>query len=91
MFQCTNDRETMPASRLAARRAYASVASSQKVPVEIERGPSRTSCQPGESKEGGAFEPGEQSSESVVRRPRIIESSRPKLARLLVEPERDVP
>lgn len=91
MFQCTNDRETMPASRLATRRAYTSVASSQEIPVEIERGSSGTSCQPRESEESGAFEPGEQPSESIERRPRIVESFRSKLARLFVESKRDVP
>ena len=90
MFQRTNDRETMPASRLVTRRAHAGFASSPEIPVEVARGSSRTRCQPGEPTKGSAFEPGEQPSESVERRSRH-EPLRPEFARLSAESKRDVP
>lgn len=90
MFQRTNDRETMPASRLVTRRAHASFASSPEILVEVARGSSRTSCQPGEPTKGSASEPGEQPSEPVERRSGD-ESLRSELARLSAESKRDVP
>jgi len=95
--QCTNDRETMLAPRLATRRPDAGVATSTEVSVQVEGGTAGACCQPRELEKSRTDEPDNQPSESLPNgRSQRSESSSPAafaglFAGLPAEPKRNVP